>query len=172
MLKKIILGGLALFCIYGALNYSGFCFKKMRYLSDDEKIRMAIAVVNKIGGRHYTGEGPVKYMETIPYESVDVFLRENPDCCTVVPFAGFKNVTGLAWPPTFWERFCGQYNSAVRIRYTRRYIEWPIDKHKRIGSGQRREEFLIGDYHIDNCGEGTQHTALSEIAKFYTIQCQ
>ncbi len=174
VLRIIFFTWLVLFFIYGALNYSGFCFKEMRYLSDEEKIRIAVAKVNKMGGGHYSKpqEGFFKYIKVVPYESIDAFFHENPDCCTIVPYAGFEHVTGVAWPPTFWERFFGIYNSAVRIQYTRRYIEGPLDKNKKMGPGEKHEEFLIGDYHIDNCGEGTRSTSLSKIAVFYTTKCQ
>ena len=175
VLRVLFVTWLVLFLIYGALNYSGFCFKEMRYLSDEEKIRIAVAKVNKMGGwRHLKELGwpSNRYKKIIPYESVDAFLQENPDCCTIVPYAGFEHVTDEPVPPSFWERFFGIYNSAVRIQYTRRYIEGPLDKNKKMGPGEKHEEFLIGDYHIDNCGEGTRSTSLSKIAVFYTTKCQ
>lgn len=52
---------------YLSLNYSGFCFSEMRYLSDEEKIKRAYE--NKYVSKHK------KYEEMI---------KEHPNCCKVM----------------------------------------------------------------------------------------
>jgi hypothetical protein len=130
--RKTVLGGAALMIVFfvlaGALNYSGFCFKEMRYLSDEEKIRKAISANYTIKGNDsywYSWESPRSasdrveiYRKIIPYDDVDAFLRENPNCCTVI-YKGFADDPA----PSFWQRVTGHFNYGVRMKYTEKYIE-------------------------------------------------
>ncbi|HBT87318.1 hypothetical protein [Desulfobacter sp.] len=170
MKKKnlFILTGIGVLLIIGILNYSGFCFKKLHYLSDNEKIRMAIAAINKKETKTFfnTKLTPFKYRISIPYHDVDSFLSKNPDCCSVVPYAGFESVTDEPVPPSFFERICGRYNSAVRIQYTYLYLEGPIDEDGNKGPVQQYTENRIGDFHMNNCGESTT-TWLNEISDMH-----
>jgi hypothetical protein len=63
---------LAFFTLWGGLNISGYCFAKHSYLSDKEKIHIAVAYAFKRGfkGIH-------------DYQDVEDFLANNPDCCSV-----------------------------------------------------------------------------------------
>ena len=69
--------------IIGSLNYSGFCFKEMRYISDDEAIRVFIrnifeqSIIDSYSvpyGTEYIGISDV---------FLDQFLVEHPNCCHV-----------------------------------------------------------------------------------------
>ena len=74
--------------IYGTLNYKGFCFKQMRYLSDEEKLKIVIVKIGYI--KHSTtlcyrvvGEYVKSinrnYRECIaPYASIEEFMQANP----------------------------------------------------------------------------------------------
>lgn len=163
--KLFILTGFGVLALIGILSYSGFCFKKMRYISDNEKIRIAIAAINKNKTKTYfnTDFKPYKYRISIPYPDVDTFLAENPSCCSVVPYAGFGSETDEPVPPGFSERILGRYNCAVRIRYTYVYLEGPLDEDRNKGPAQKYTEERIGDFHMNNCGESTT-TWLSEIS--------
>ncbi len=151
---------------YAYLNYSGFCFKEMRYLSDDEKIRMAINHLNKPtyfydheDPSYWYSSGikkgtPNRYQKKIPYESVDAFLDENPGCCTLIPKdANYNGVDYEERPPTFWERILGKYNYAVKVKYVMRYVEGPLDEKGKEGIGQRYEKTVQSVYNASNCGE-------------------
>ncbi|MEA5601723.1 hypothetical protein [Nostoc sp. UHCC 0252] len=67
-----------LFAYFG-LNYSGFCFAKMRYLSDEERFRMVFDYQNE---RTDLGRSTYKY---IKYASFDEYIKENTDCCSINP---------------------------------------------------------------------------------------
>lgn len=141
---------------YGSLNYSGFCFKKMRYLSDDEKIRMAISYINRatyfynIEGAYYSNGRPNRYQKTVPSESIDLFLQQNPNCCTLIP----KNGGYYDDPaPTFWMRVFGKFNYGVRVKYVKRYIEGPLDEKGKEGKGQVFEKLSETFVSAGNCGD-------------------
>ncbi|MDJ0620664.1 MAG: hypothetical protein QNJ63_28680 [Calothrix sp. MO_192.B10] len=61
------------------MNYSGFCFAQMRYLSDEEKIRSVFDYQNA------RSRLPInfQYYDHIKYESFDEYIKENPDCCRI-----------------------------------------------------------------------------------------
>lgn len=148
-----------IFVVFAVLNYSGFCFKELRYLSDDEKIQRVIAEINK--GIFITGAGTITnpaigevgaIREPIPYESVEVFLKENPDCCTLIPKNG--NYADIGHPPTLWQRIFGNVNYGVRMKYKLKYLETPVDIHGNKGIGQEREMHIDGIFGSGNCGQG------------------
>lgn len=59
--------------------YTGFCFKQFRYISDDEKIRIAIAYVLK-----ENRETVAQYKDravVYPFNTVDEFLASKPSIC-------------------------------------------------------------------------------------------
>ena len=58
-----------------ALNYSGFCYSQLRWMSNDEYIRRA---VEERWSRGYLRDR---------YSSVDDFLARRPRCCTVYRFS-------------------------------------------------------------------------------------
>ena len=146
------------FFIYAALNFSGFCFKELRYLSDDEKIHRVIADAMK--GRFYAGfivnretgkTGTIR--EPIPYESVEALLKANPDCCTLIPKHG--NYADDS-PPSLWQRIFGNVNYGVRMKFTLKYIDTPVDIHGSKGIGQEREAHIDGLFSSGNCGQGCE----------------
>ncbi|MEH2285670.1 MAG: hypothetical protein V7K90_30880 [Nostoc sp.] len=76
---------LTMLSIFYSLNYSGFCFAKMRYLSDDEKLRIAFNYNNREDTLPVNVDGKIKYYEHIKYASFDEYIKENPDCCSINP---------------------------------------------------------------------------------------
>ncbi|MBD2413227.1 hypothetical protein FACHB389_18590 [Nostoc calcicola FACHB-389] len=86
-----------LFAYFG-LNYSGFCFAKMRYLTNEEKIRSVFDFQN-----NYQNDpealvvqvGESKIEKHIKYESFDKYIQENPDCCAINP-GGAYDIRPLA----------------------------------------------------------------------------
>lgn len=71
---------------YASLNYSGFCFDKMRYLSDEEKFRILFAAFNSRETVPIkTKDKGTQDYEQIKYESFEQFIEMNPNCCTIDP---------------------------------------------------------------------------------------
>ena len=105
--------------IYFGLNYSGFCFAEMRYLSDEEKIR---SVFNYQNNRtrlpvYIPGKGSTIYQH-IKYKSFDEYIKQNPDCCTLNP-----GIPTEVPPARFIDSILG-YNSGdvVAITFRVRYL--------------------------------------------------
>jgi hypothetical protein len=150
----------------------------MRYLSDEEKIRKAISANHTIKGNQsywnptsYLSNKVDKYRKIIPYDDVDTFLRENPNCCYVIhkglklPYIGFADNPA----PSFWERVSGHCNFGVRMQYTEKYVEkhlkepiepnvkgWEQKRDHALGEveGQDGNRFIKDDLFIaGNCGK-------------------
>lgn len=105
----------ALFLIYAGLNYSGFCFAKMRYLSDEDKfkkyffeiVQRDTILINE--GQNY---------KRIKYESFEEFMESNPDCCAMVPSPGAYKTAN------FWPRITGFHSGEVTVmNYTIYYLD-------------------------------------------------
>ena len=92
ILAALLLAGLSVVLLgsyRGYKNYNGYCFQQDRYLSDGEKIRSAIQfamAVDAAGENH------------IPYVSVDEFLAENPNCCSL------NRSSSAAYTPSLLDR--------------------------------------------------------------------
>jgi hypothetical protein len=143
--------------VYGALNYSGFCFKEMRYLSDEEKIRIArdsIIIEQTSPGMRCDIIGPNKkeaVREIIPYKNADEFIRENPDWFQVlVPRDGcFADDPA----PTILDRVRGSYSYGIRVTYVEKRVETQKNKNGSKGKGQRRDIRINGFLTYGNCGQ-------------------
>ena len=142
--KSIIFSTIILFLIvsYFGLNYSGFCFAKMRYLSNEERIRLAFNSLNsanrlrvKIPGQGYEDR------EFIKYESFDEYIAENPDCCAVSPPRGSPELP----PPSELGRMFGYHSGEyVRIYYKVRYLD---------DNGRQTSQVIKVDQPQRNCGD-------------------
>jgi hypothetical protein len=114
-LKRIIFVLCLVLLILASLNYSGFCFKEMRYLSDSEKVKI---VFNYQNSREFL---PLERSlpKHIRYESFEQYLRLYPNCCTVGS-DGFYDVP----PSSFIDRILG-YDSRdiVVINFNVRYLD-------------------------------------------------
>lgn len=126
------------------LNYSGFCFLKMRWLSKREKIE---AVFNYYNTRKTlpaeifrNGILTIKSYNHIQYSSFEDYIQKYPNCCVVNPGGGYD----LA-PPSFIDRILG-FNSGdvVVIGFEIRYL----DKNNRI----KTKKFTTENF-ISNCGK-------------------
>ncbi len=89
----------------GYKSYNGYCFEQDRYLSDGEKIRSAIQFAMSVDA---TGENH------IPYISVDEFVAENPDCCSL------NRTSSTAYTPSLLDRLSGTSNGYVHIKFKSR----------------------------------------------------
>ena len=153
-----VIVGLLYIVIVGLLNYSGFCFKEMRYLSDDEKIRRAVIRNYSVKGVQdgwYSDDERI-YNKIIPYENVDEFLKKNKNCCTVIncntPVN--ENFRDVADPPLFWEKVFNICNYGVNMKYTLNYIEMSSDKKSVLSNGKKHQRYVDNDVFVaNNCGE-------------------
>ncbi len=81
----------------------------------------------------------------MPYESVDAFLKKNPDCCMLIPR---DDIYGDNIPPSFWDRVFGYYNHIVTVKYVEKYIEIPVAQNGEKGVGQIREKLIEGSFFL------------------------
>ena len=139
--RTVFIISVALF-LCGALISSGFCMRKMRYLSSEERIRLAFDSINsatrlrvKILGKGF------EYREFIKYQSFDKYLKNNPDCCAVNPPGG----SGDLPPPSVFASMFGYHSGKfVRINYKVRYLD---------DNGKQRFQRIKVDQAQRNCGE-------------------
>lgn len=100
--------------LLGMLNYGGMCIPKGRWLSDEEKIRKVVEVMVE---------------NSKPHQTVDEFLRNNPDCCSVG-----MHLSGDYFPPAFMDKLLGNYEDKVEVKFV-------------ANNEKRQSQFVIG-----NCG--------------------
>ena len=138
--RTVLIISVALF-LCGALISSGFCMKKMRYLSSEERIRLAFDSINsatelrvKIPGKGFEDR------QFIGYSSFDEYLKKNPDCCAVNPPGG----SDLPPPSVFASMFGYHSGKYVRISYKIRYLD---------DNGNKLSRVIQIDQPQRNCGE-------------------
>lgn len=124
------------------LNISGFCWKKLRWLTDEELIMAAVkSAMNQhtINPSERLSNGKIHYevIYGVPYESERQFLSYNPLCCEVVREVdeGFR--------PSVFKRISGGYCGAVKVTWKFRYFS----PHGKSLSRPWRKY-----YFISNCG--------------------
>jgi hypothetical protein len=117
---------LTLLTAYFRFSYLGFCFEKMRYLSDEEMIRSVFdeintgAVFNDINTEQGLNTGARKNYKFIKYQSFDEYIKENPDCCKV----NYISVINNSFKPSFAQRILGdRSDKMVQINFKVRYLD-------------------------------------------------
>lgn len=145
-LKSCLLRGamlLAVLFIIPSLNYSGFCWSKMRYLSDEEKFRMIFDRLSKRDTLPIeTEDRGTQYYEQIKYESFEDYMEKNPDCCAIDPGGPYDLP-----PDKFIDRITGLNNGEVIVM---NYIVRYFDENGEVKS-QKRELVTV----LQNCGGST-----------------
>lgn len=111
------------------LIYTGFCFKQFRYISDEEKTRIAIEYVLK-----ENRETIIKYKDravVYPYNSADEFFAGKPSIC------GASNSLrgGMDWI----DKAFGHLSSYVTLEF--------------MGVYKGAPEKVLGVIAVTNCGE-------------------
>ena len=132
---------LSIFLISASLNYSGFCFKEMRYLTNEEKIRFVFDYQNSRDTMPIdTVNKETQYYKQIKYKSFEEFIRSHPNCCQVNPGGGYDLP-----PPEFLDRITG-YNSGdvIVLNFEVRYLD-------ENNNGQSRK--FKFENALQNCGE-------------------
>ncbi len=159
--NPIKLISLGLLIVILGLNCLGFCFDKMRVLSDDEKIRIAISHVLKQyeydkviidNGQVPRGESDnsfesenIKFpLYPISYRDISEFLELNPNCCHVTLKHKSKNYEGSAYEIGFCEFISGQKTSIVVVHYIFKYK----DSTGKVNS--KTADWFSG---MNNCGQ-------------------
>ena len=130
MKRFLFVGGvLLILSVYFSLNYSGFCFAEMRYLSNEEKIRAefdyqnsrdTLPLDNPPDPKHVKDKSFDGYnLAHIKYKSFDEYIALYPECCSVNPGGPYE-----VSPTEFLDRIFG-YNSGdvVVINFQVRYLD-------------------------------------------------
>ena len=126
---------------YFGLNYSGFCFDQMRYLTDEEKIRSVFDYQNKRTDLLYRVHIDPNNNKYIPYKSFDEYIALYPECCSVNPGGLFYEVP----PAKFLDRIFG-YDSRdiVVTEFQVRYLD--------ENGSLKTAEIRFNNY-MANCGQ-------------------
>lgn len=145
-LFKLIGVLLLVLVIYFGLNYSGFCFAKMRYISTEEKIRWFFNDLNNARNLLIiTPDKDFKDVEFIKHESFDEYIKKNPNCCQFYASGGSPELP----PPTFLQRIFGYHTGTfVRIFFEVRYFD---------DSGKRKSQIIKAERALRNCGEAVTY---------------
>jgi hypothetical protein len=125
-----------------SLNYSGFCFKEFRYLSDREQMESLFNIWNRSSiSKTVLIDGEYQVLKRKNrYANFDEFLEKYPNCCEIDPEGGYDTA-----PPNFIDRITG-YDSGTRI-----LLEF--NEEYRYPDGDiLTEEIQIVD-RLQNCGE-------------------
>ncbi len=125
---------------YFGLNYSGFCFAQMRYLSDEEKISSVFDYQNARRDLLNVVGVEKRIYNYIKYESFDEYIKENPDCCKIN-----SEKTHDVPVPWFLDRIFG-FNSGDFI-FTDFKVRYVDEKGK-----QRTKEYRF-ENSVQNCGK-------------------
>ncbi len=104
--------------IFFGLNYSGFCFSEMGYLSDKKKIKLFFDLINSkdsilLDNPNYSNNTKSNYIKIKPYKSFEEYIKKYPDCCGVNIKSGYDIP-----PPELLDRIFG-YDSGdvVSVNY-------------------------------------------------------
>ncbi len=127
-----------LFAYFG-LNYSGLCFAKIRYLSDEERFRMVFDYQNErtdLLNVAHVGRSTYKY---IKYASFDEYIKENPDCCSINPGRPYE-----IRQSSFLDRIFGyDARDVIVISFKVRYLD---------ENGNQRVQKVRFENTLQNCG--------------------
>ena len=163
LIKFSLFSGLVLLIAFGAANFSGFCIWKNRFISDDEKLSLAKHYFAGIGRKQScarVSDTPLlnakKLVCTVPYDSIDDFINQNPGCCTLINGGDNSNEDG---PPRFSDRLFGIFGYVVEAEFVEKE-NWRI-----IGSEKNNYKADLDEIHskkvrrriyFSNCGEPCQ----------------
>lgn len=129
ILKNPVYLTLILVLLFETLVYTGFCFKQFRYLSDKEKIRIAIEYILK-----ENRETIIEYKDravVYPYNSADELLAGKPSICDAS--------TGLMGGGDWIYKAFGHLSSYVTLEF--------------MGVYKGDPEKVLGVVAVTNCGD-------------------
>jgi hypothetical protein len=102
----------AIVLVVAGLSYSGFCFSNARFLSDDEKIRLAVAYVVTRQSSFIEEQRAKNYAsyDADLNAAVAAYLARDPSCCRIGPEGGD------GYPePTLWSKISGSISAIVVV---------------------------------------------------------
>jgi hypothetical protein len=133
--------GVLILAVYGGLNYSGFCFEKMRYLSNEEKIQSVFNAYNsndKIPVE--TSDRGTQFYRHIQYKNFEEFTQKNPNCCQVNPGGPYDLP-----PPEFLDRITGFHSGDTVVLNFKVYY---LDE-----NNQKKSKIAKTESVLKNCGK-------------------
>lgn len=118
--------------IHAEMDLSGYCYKQRRFLTNQEKIEIAVKEIIRSYPPVVTanitinnGKSATRWFAPknfIPYQSSDEFFKINKDCCEVT-----EHRKGDFWQKgeklSLFEKLFGFTSSYIRIRYQVRYFD-------------------------------------------------
>lgn len=139
----IISAIVSLYLVFGgAMNYTGFCWDQKRYLSEEERIRIAIKGINELDFVYIQdkakNDGGDNF-DYIRYKNVEEFLKQNPSCCRVL-YSPYKDHVS---PRRLMDRIWGTSGGTVEINFKARY---------RDKRGKEKEGEATWYVNQQNCG--------------------
>lgn len=125
---------------YFSLNYSGFCFAQMRYLSNEEKFQSVFEAYIKNKKTEGTDNMKEKSHTSTEDKTFEEYVKKNPDCCKINPGGPYDLP-----PPSFLDRITG-YNSGdvIVMDFKKTYL----DK-----NGKQKLKEYQAQYVMQNCGK-------------------
>lgn len=140
-LVKSIFVSVVVFVLLSALNYSGFCFKSMRYINPTEKIKLTFEKWNKTRKIRVNIDGKESLvLRYSKYKDFEDFLSKNPNCCKVNPKGSFDLPS-----PSFLDRVTGYHSGETIVL---EFFTDVVDKSKHVRKAKVRVE-----RNFQNCGE-------------------
>ena len=128
-----------LFTLYGSgrmgLNYTGYCMEQQRYLTDQEKITIAVNdllrsyppvvdIYKEIDGVRIVTDRNIP-INPIQYESTNEFFEINKNCCQVRDYGkgdfGGEDAEQTS-PISLFSKLTGNISSHIHINYQVRYV--------------------------------------------------
>lgn len=148
ILMMVLLMALLISCIYiGRMNYAGYCFSEGKYLTDEEKVRVAVADVLKLYPPPVirTPVEPDVWKLSYPerpiyYRDVDEFLALNPSCCAISQVRNEHEGYRLG----LLEKSSGKVTRFVDMNYAVRYFD---------AENKMQSIAVKGYLSISNCGK-------------------
>jgi uncharacterized protein YjeT (DUF2065 family) len=111
-MRRIFTVAAAIVLVVAGLSYSGFCLSKAGFLSDDEKIRLAVAYVVTRQSSFIEEQRAKNYAsyDADLSAAVTAYRARDPTCCRMGPEGGD------GYPePTLWRRLFGSISAIVVV---------------------------------------------------------
>jgi hypothetical protein len=166
---------LLLLTVPAGLNYSGFCWDQKRWLSDEEYIKNAASLIQKVGPSYnsieytrqlfpsekegwlleYTVYDPEKWhinpdgssylKEKERKRDVQEFFSHYPNCCRIVD----RDTEQFIRPPSFWEKIYGYRAAIVQVISDVDLYNTKTEQYKTL---KNFESYVA----LENCGSPNQ----------------
>ncbi len=112
----------------------------MRYLSEEEKFKLAFYSLNNAEKLRIQIAGKMQDREFIKYKNFDEYLKNNPHCCVINPPGGTESP-----PDSFLTRILGLHSGeGISIKFKVRYLD---------ENGLQTSQEITSDFALENCGK-------------------